>query len=151
MKWHLKKGRPHASETLIWAFFESAARAASSCSGFDPAIKLSYDSSSGNGPLGFGWSLGTPTITRKTDKGIPQYRDGDESDVFVLAGADGFDQCIVDGMTAQLAHDPVGAHAGSATMHDAFGKARIGQPPFPLDISTQPSSLPGKGFIPKCC
>ena len=57
-------------------------------SGFDPAIRLSYDSGSGNGPLGFGWSLGTPTITRKTDKGIPQYRDSDESDIFLLSGAD---------------------------------------------------------------
>src|SRR5258708_25462240 len=57
-------------------------------SGFDPALRLSYDSSSGNGPLGFGWSLGTPAITRKTDKGLPRYCDDDESDVFILAGAD---------------------------------------------------------------
>ena len=42
-------------------------------------------SGSGNGPFGFGWKLSLPSITRKTDKGLPQYRDGDESDVFILA------------------------------------------------------------------
>ncbi len=57
-------------------------------SGFMPALQLSYDSAAGNGPLGFGWSLGVPAITRKTDKGLPFYCDGDESDVFLLAGAD---------------------------------------------------------------
>ena len=57
-------------------------------SGFTPALRLSYDSSSGNGPLGFGWNLGLPEIRRKTDKGLPRYCDGDESDVYLLAGAD---------------------------------------------------------------
>jgi hypothetical protein len=57
-------------------------------SGFTPALQLSYDSAAGNGPLGFGWSLGLPAITRKTDKGLPRYCDGDESDVFLLSGAD---------------------------------------------------------------
>jgi len=56
--------------------------------GFGPQLTLSYDSGSGNGPFGFGWSLGLPSITRKTDKGLPQYRDTDESDVFVLSGAE---------------------------------------------------------------
>ena len=56
-------------------------------SGFLPALRLGYDSGSGNGPFGFGWSLGLPAITRKTDKGLPRYCDGDESDVFILAGA----------------------------------------------------------------
>jgi Salmonella virulence plasmid 65kDa B protein/Insecticide toxin TcdB middle/C-terminal region/Insecticide toxin TcdB middle/N-terminal region len=57
-------------------------------SGFTPPLGLSYDSASGNGPLGFGWNLGLPTITRKTDKGLPLYCDGEESDVFILAGSD---------------------------------------------------------------
>ena len=57
-------------------------------SGFVPAMQLGYASSSGNGPLGFGWSLGLPEITRKTDKGLPRYCDGDESDVFLMAGQD---------------------------------------------------------------
>lgn len=46
------------------------------------------DSGTGNGPFGFGWSLSIPSITRKTDKGLPRYRDADESDVFILSGAE---------------------------------------------------------------
>jgi RHS repeat-associated protein len=57
-------------------------------SGFGPQLALSYDSGSGNGPFGFGWSLSLPQITRKTDKGLPQYRDDEESDVFILSGAE---------------------------------------------------------------
>src|SRR5579883_2196511 len=56
--------------------------------GFGPQLALSYDSGSGNGPFGFGWSLSIPSITRKTDKGLPQYWDSNESDVFVLSGAE---------------------------------------------------------------
>lgn len=62
--------------------------ASSGRSGFGPQLSLSYDSGSGNGPFGFGWSLSLPSITRKTDKGLPRYRDADESDVFVLSGAE---------------------------------------------------------------
>jgi RHS repeat-associated protein len=57
-------------------------------SGFGPQLSLSYDSGSGNGPFGFGWSLSLPQITRKTDKGLPQYDDANESDVFILSGAE---------------------------------------------------------------
>jgi RHS repeat-associated protein len=57
-------------------------------SGFGPQLSLSYDSGAGNGSFGFGWNLSLPSITRKTDKGLPQYRDADESDVFILSGAE---------------------------------------------------------------
>ena len=57
-------------------------------SGFGPQLSLSYDSGSGNGPCGFGWSLSLPAITRKIDKGLPQYDDAAESDVFILSGAE---------------------------------------------------------------
>lgn len=57
-------------------------------SGFGPQLSLSYDSGAGNGPFGLGWSLSLPSITRKTDKGLPTYRDADESDVFILSGAE---------------------------------------------------------------
>src|SRR5438128_6744845 len=57
-------------------------------SSFGPQLLLSYDSGAGNGPFGFGWSLTLPAITRKTDKGLPQYRDAEESDVFILSGAE---------------------------------------------------------------
>src|SRR5215831_2241358 len=56
--------------------------------GFTPQLQLSYDSGSGNGPFGFGWSLGLPAITRKTDKGLPRYCDDEESDVYILSGAE---------------------------------------------------------------
>lgn len=55
---------------------------------FGPQLALSYDSGAGNGPFGFGWSLGAPQITRKTDKGLPLYQDESESDVFLLSGAE---------------------------------------------------------------
>ena len=61
-------------------------------SGFGPQLSLSYDSGAGNGPFGFGWSLSLPSITRKTDKGLPRYKDGQgqvpDSDVFILSGAE---------------------------------------------------------------
>jgi hypothetical protein len=57
-------------------------------SGFGPQLALSYDSGEGNGPFGLGWSLSLPCITRKTSKGLPRYQDSDESDVFILSGAE---------------------------------------------------------------
>src|SRR5205814_10457946 len=57
-------------------------------SGFGPQLSLSYDSGAGNGPFGFGWSLSLPSISRKTDKGLPRYADAEESDVFILSGAE---------------------------------------------------------------
>jgi hypothetical protein len=56
-------------------------------SGFGPQLSISYDSGAGNGPFGFGWSLSLPFVTRKTDKGLPQYVDEDDSDVFILSPA----------------------------------------------------------------
>lgn len=55
---------------------------------FGPQLVLAYDSGAGNGPFGFGWSLSLPSITRKTDKGLPRYQDESESDVFILSGAE---------------------------------------------------------------
>src|SRR5215213_5101375 len=57
-------------------------------SNFGPQLQLSYDSGAGNGPFGIGWSLSLPSVTRKTDKGLPQYLDHDESDVFIISGAE---------------------------------------------------------------
>ncbi len=57
-------------------------------SGFHPELALSYDSGSGNGPFGLGWHISVPSITRKTDKRLPEYRDAEESDVFLLSGAE---------------------------------------------------------------
>ncbi|MEQ9238013.1 SpvB/TcaC N-terminal domain-containing protein [Coleofasciculus sp. E2-BRE-01] len=57
-------------------------------SGFSPQLVLSYDSGASNGVFGFGWNLSIPSITRKTDKGLPRYQDAEESDVFILSGAE---------------------------------------------------------------
>src|SRR5215831_8455118 len=57
-------------------------------SAFGPQLSLAYDSGAGNGPFGVGWSLSLPAITRKTDKGLPQYHDAEESDVFILSGSE---------------------------------------------------------------
>jgi RHS repeat-associated protein len=57
-------------------------------SGFGPQLSLSYDSGAGNGPFGFGWNLSVPSITRRTDKGLPKYFDAEESDIFILSGAE---------------------------------------------------------------
>lgn len=65
--------------------------------GFGPDLSLSYDSGAGNGPFGFGWNLSLPSITRKTDKGLPQYRDAEESDVFILSGVEDLVPVLVDG------------------------------------------------------
>jgi hypothetical protein len=56
--------------------------------GFGPQLALSYDSGAGNGVFGLGWNLSIPAITRKTDKGLPRYWDAEESDVFILSGAE---------------------------------------------------------------
>ena len=57
-------------------------------SGFGPQLSLAYDSGAGNGIFGMGWSLSAPSITRRTDKGLPRYWDASESDVFILSGAE---------------------------------------------------------------
>lgn len=61
--------------------------------GFAPQLSITYDSGAGNGPFGFGWSL---AISRKTDKGLPQYADDDESDVFILSGAEDLAPSLVE-------------------------------------------------------
>lgn len=54
-------------------------------SGFGPSLTLTYDSARGNGVFGFGWELSLPSISRRTDGGVPRY---DGSDVFVLSDRD---------------------------------------------------------------
>lgn len=56
--------------------------------GFTPALSISYNSGGGNTEFGLGWGLGLPSIQRKTDKKLPRYNDAEESDVFLLAGAE---------------------------------------------------------------
>ena len=74
------------SPSVGTASFTIPIAASTGRSGFGPKLALTYDSGGGNGPFGFGWRLDVPAITRKTDKGLPRYRD--ELDVFILSGAE---------------------------------------------------------------
>jgi hypothetical protein len=56
--------------------------------GGTPALALGYNSGSGNSAFGLGWSLDVHCIHRRTEKRLPEYKDGDHSDVFVLSGVD---------------------------------------------------------------
>jgi len=56
--------------------------------GFVPAVGLSYNSGGGSGVFGMGWDLSIPAISRKTEKLLPQYQDEEESDTFILSGAE---------------------------------------------------------------
>src|SRR5712692_8341454 len=57
-------------------------------SDFYPKLSLSYDSGAGTGSFGLGWNLSIPSITQKTDKGLPKYQDAEESDIFILSEAE---------------------------------------------------------------
>ncbi|UAY55447.1 SpvB/TcaC N-terminal domain-containing protein [Arachidicoccus terrestris] len=52
--------------------------------GFSPVIDLTYNSGSGNGLFGLGFSVSLDSIVRKTSNGIPRY---DDTDVFILDSA----------------------------------------------------------------
>jgi len=66
-------------------------------SGFGPELTLAYDSGTGNGPFCFGWTRSTPSIVRKTDKALQQYNDVDNSDTFILSGAEDLVPILVQG------------------------------------------------------
>ena len=42
-----------------------------------PEVRFSYNSGSGNGPLGLGWRLDVPSLQRQTDKGLPNFTTND--------------------------------------------------------------------------
>src|ERR1044072_2104297 len=45
----------------------------SPCRGFEPDLALTYDSATGNGPFGVGFSLSAGQISRNTGRRIPGY------------------------------------------------------------------------------
>ncbi len=51
--------------------------------GTQPSLAIGYISSGGNGPLGIGWSLAVPFVSRQTDLGLPRY---DGTDRFMYNG-----------------------------------------------------------------
>ncbi|MCP3927086.1 MAG: insecticidal toxin complex protein [Desulfobacterales bacterium] len=56
--------------------------------GVSPGFNLTYNSGAGNGAFGLGWALNLSSIKRKTDKGLPQYLDGEDSDTFLFSEAE---------------------------------------------------------------
>ncbi len=63
----------------------SIALPVSAARGVTPSLQLAYNSGFGNGTFGLGWSLGLSGIRRKTDQGLPEYRDEFESDTFLYS------------------------------------------------------------------
>jgi RHS repeat-associated protein len=64
-------------------------------SGFGPTLSLSYDSGAGNTPFGLGWNLSLPSVRRKTDKGLPEFHDAVESDVFIHSDAEDLEPVLI--------------------------------------------------------
>jgi RHS repeat-associated protein len=56
--------------------------------GAAPALVLSYNSGGGNSIFGLGWHADVPSIQRKTEKELPEYKDSEESDTFIFSGAE---------------------------------------------------------------
>jgi RHS repeat-associated protein len=56
--------------------------------GASPSLSLSYNSGSGNGIFGLGWSINLESIKRKTDKKLPEYIDAIDSDTYLISGAE---------------------------------------------------------------
>ena len=84
--------------------------------GVQPSLALSYATTGGNGPVGFGWGLGAPFISRQTDRGLPHYQDEAlwhvEEDRFMYNGGqelvpvDSGDMAAVDEYPAAGGHGP---------------------------------------------
>ena len=51
--------------------------------GLVPSVRVGYNSYSGNGLSGLGWTLDFPSIKRQTDKGFPEYN---STDTFIYGG-----------------------------------------------------------------
>ncbi len=64
--------------------------------GISPALAIGYGTQGGNGPFGWGWRLSLPyfvrsstkAIVREHGRGLPEYDDANESDVFVFSDSD---------------------------------------------------------------
>jgi len=83
-------------------------------SGFGPELNLSYDSSGGNASFGFGWNLSLPSITRRTDKGLPRYADYKESDIFILSGSEDLVPVLVRDEDGRWIDEPIPPREGYA-------------------------------------
>jgi hypothetical protein len=113
---------------------------------FTPQLQLTYDSGSGNGPFGFGWNLDLPAIRRKTDKGLPRYCEGDESDVFILSGSEDLVPVLDSAGARQTISRPVygttyrisllsPAHRGVVRAHRALACRRYWRQPLAQSVA----------------
>lgn len=59
-----------------------------SARGFGASLSIAYNSGSGNGIFGMGWSLSIPSIRRKTEQELPQYFDSINSDTYIFSGVE---------------------------------------------------------------
>ncbi|MDH5730733.1 MAG: hypothetical protein OEZ58_17220, partial [Gammaproteobacteria bacterium] len=55
--------------------------------GMQPQLSISYNSGGGNGWLGLGWDLSTPSISVDTRWGVPNYHADWETETYMLQGA----------------------------------------------------------------
>jgi RHS repeat-associated protein len=76
--------------------------------GFEPDLTLRYDSGSGNGLYGEGWSLDLGSVMRKTDKVLPRYHD---QDIFLAGGEDLVPALTPDGGAWAQGTRDVGTHS----------------------------------------
>jgi RHS repeat-associated protein len=65
-------------------------------------LVLQYSSSGGNGPFGLGFTVSTPSISRKTEQGIPRYKN---SDKFILSDSDDLVPKLVENGDGQWVED----------------------------------------------
>jgi hypothetical protein len=95
---------------------------------FELGLELAYDSGAGNSPFGLGWHLSTPSITRKTDKGLQRYADGEHADVFVLSGAEDLVPVLLTDSAGNRV-EPKNSSSGSAAASAASALALRAKPP----------------------
>lgn len=80
---------------------------------YSPTLAITYNSSSGNGPLGVGWSLGASRIEVDTRQGVPPYN--------------GTERLLLDGEELLVASPAGGATPGSDCILLAELKERVDQ------------------------
>src|SRR5688500_10907144 len=76
--------------------------------GFAPTLGINYNSANGNCIFGLGWSLSISSIKRKTGQKLPEYLDGNDSDVFVFSGAEDLVPALKKDAVGKFLKDPDG-------------------------------------------
>jgi RHS repeat-associated protein len=95
--------------------------------GIAPTLSLDYESGSGNAPFGVGWNLAPASVFRRTDKGVPRYQDDQESDNFIVTGADEVVRVLDEGVPVVRLHSLVGDLLSSIP-NDAYYEVRPYRP-----------------------